>query len=745
MSDASQAFGQLHPGLQKWIVRQRWDTLRPTQEQAISPILAGDRDVIVAAATAGGKTEAAFLPILSRLAADRDSDESLGLALYIAPLKALINDQYRRLELMAEELEVQTVPWHGDITQLKKKRFLESPTGVLLITPESLEAILMRHGQKAQWLFAKLRYVVIDEMHAFIGDERGMQLQSLMHRIELAIGHRVPRIGLSATLGDMAMACDFLRPGHGQAVQTIVSSDDAGGLKLQIRGYRAVPPALSRKEAEAREAGGAEVPVEDLMDGDVLDIGQHLYYTLRGSNNLIFANSRKNVEMYADLLRRACERDKVPVEFFPHHGSLDKGLRSDVEDALKNQSRPMSAVCTSTLEMGIDIGAVASIAQIGAPYEVSSMRQRLGRSGRRGEPAVMRIYIRENGIDPRTLPPDRLRPELCQAVAMTQLLLDRWIEPPRAGALHLSTLIQQVLSVIVQHGGATAQSLWNVLGENAPFAIVGRQRFIKLLHRMGETKLLMQAADGLLLPGDIGEKLANHYSFYAAFSSPEEYVLGVSGKIIGRLPIDRPVAEGSLIIFAGRRWRVLRVDSEHKRIDLARATGGVPPTFGGSAGVIADEIRAEMFDLLNGAKPPIYLNKLARELFEEGQYHFRDLRLAARSILDEGNHTLLFPWSGDTASDTLAALMTHHGIEAHSEGICLHIPDSKPDEVINALRRIDKEPPPTPETLAAAILNKADQKHSEWLGEELLCEDWASRRLDIAAGKRLARQLTAQN
>lgn len=744
MSEASQAFDQLHPRIQRWVFRQRWTTLRPTQEQAIPVIVSGDNDVIVAAATAGGKTEAAFLPVLSRLLIDRDNGAPVGTVLYISPLKALINDQHRRLELMAQDLDVLTVPWHGDVPRTHKKRFLDKPSGVLLITPESLEAILMRHGQHIPHLFANLRYIVVDELHAFIGGARGMQLQSLMHRMELAIGRRVPRVGLSATLGDMPMAAAFLRPGHGDAVHMIIDSEDSGGLMLQIRGYRELPPALTPQGASERENAGKEVAVEESLAGDLLDVAGHIYANLRGQNNLIFANSRQNVEMYSDLLRRACERDRVPVEFFPHHGSLGKELRSDLEEALKNEGRPVSAVCTSTLEMGIDIGSVASVAQIGAPHEVASMRQRLGRSGRRGEAAVLRIYVREKTIDVNTPPQDRLHPQLFQAVAMTQLLLDRWIEPPRAGALHLSTLIQQTLSVIVQYGGATAQSLWNILGKNAPFAGVGQKRFIRLLKRMGETELLVQMSDGLLLPGAVGEKLVNHYSFYAAFATPEEYILSVRGRTIGRLPIDRPIAEGSLIIFGGRRWRVLNVDSEHKRIDLAHSTGGNPPRFGGTGGVIADRVRQEMFRLLNGAEPPKYLNRVAQELFEEAQYHFGSLKLAEWPLIRQSDYTLIFPWAGDIAMDTLAALMAHRGIEAHNESICLNVPDAKPEDVTEALRSIIAEESLTPESLASAVLNKEDEKYSEWLGEDLLCEDWASHRLDLAAGRALAQRLCNQ-
>lgn len=739
---ASQAFDALDPRIQKWIWRQGWDSLRSTQEQAIPALLAGEHDVIIAAATAGGKTEAAFLPILSRLLQDSGEGRCEGLALYVSPLKALINDQFQRLELMSEGLHIPVIPWHGDVNRTQKNRFLKSPHGVLLITPESLEAIFVNHGHRVPWLFERVEYTIVDELHAFIGVERGMQLQSLMHRLELAIGRRVSRVGLSATLGDMGIAAEFLRPGGGDKVETIISTEDSGALKLQIRGYRHVPPVVSPKQAQAMEGRGESVDIENVLQGDVLDIARHLFKTLRGSNNLIFANSRRNVETYADLLRRECERLRVPGEFFPHHGSLSKELREHVETGLKSGTQPVTAVCTSTLEMGIDIGAVASIAQIGPPHQVGSMRQRLGRSGRRGEAAVLRIYIQEDDIDDRTPCQDRLRPSLFQAVAMTELLLARWIEPPRLGALHLSTMVQQILSVIAQHGGATAQSLWNTLCENAPFGMVDLATFRALLKQMGQMKLVTQSEDHTLMHGELGERIVNHYGFYTAFTTPEEFSLAVEGKVIGALPIERPVGEGSYLIFAGRRWRVLRVDMEHKRIDLAHAGGGRAPSFGGTPGVVHDVVRAEMFDLYNGSDTPIYLDSQAKELFEEGRYHFRELDLVNSDFIEDGENTLIFPWSGDIAMDTLAVSLTYEGVTTEREGICLVAKGVDRADVRRKLQEMISKPEPSSYEIASKVQNKMTEKYDMFLGERLLNIDWSSKRLDTNAAMQLVQQLT---
>jgi ATP-dependent helicase Lhr and Lhr-like helicase len=234
-SSESASFRLLDERIQRWIWTAGWTELRDAQERAIPLILDGKDDVIIAASTASGKTEAAFLPILTRLATPSGSP---GLAIYVSPLKALINDQWRRLEGLAETLEIPVTPWHGDIGQQRKARFLKNPAGCLLITPESLEALLVRHGHGLAGLLIDLRYVVIDELHAFIGTERGKQLQSLLHRIEKAVGRPVCSIGLSATLGNMAGAAEFLRP-DGRCKVTLVSSEEAGQeLKVLIKGVQ---------------------------------------------------------------------------------------------------------------------------------------------------------------------------------------------------------------------------------------------------------------------------------------------------------------------------------------------------------------------------------------------------------------------------------------------------------------------------------------------------------------------------
>jgi ATP-dependent Lhr-like helicase len=720
----SSAFELLHEEVQRWIWIKKWAELRDLQEAAVAPILAGTTDVILSAATASGKTEAAFLPICSRIAEEPGGGVN---ALYVSPLKALINDQLRRLDDLCERLKIPVHRWHGDVSSDKKQRFLRDPAGILLITPESLEALFVNHGPHIGRLFLPLSYVVVDELHVFIGSERGKQLQSLLHRVEIALGRSVSRVALSATLGDMGIAADFLRPGRAGEVRQIASTSDGSTLKLIVRGYLTKPfdPSAIKNE---------EVDTEDAHL-----IAEHLFTTLRGSDNLIFANSRRDVELYTDMLARRSEQEKVPNEFFAHHGSLSKELREDVEARLRKESPgPVNVVCTSTLELGIDIGSVRSVAQIGAPVSVASIRQRLGRSGRRdGEAAVLRVYVREREVTAQTAPEDSLRVELVQTVAILSLLLQRWCEPPTDGALHLSTLIQQILSTIAQHGGVKALDVYRALCETGPFVSVPKPMFVSLLRRLGEKDLIMQSSDGALLLGVVGERIVNHFSFYTAFATPEEYRLVTGGKLLGTLPVQGALTERMYLLFAGRRWRIVAIDEERKVIDLVPAGGGRAPRFLGQAGTVHDVVRKEMYSIYTSFEVPSFLDARASELLLEARMNFDRLLLRERSLIPWGDGALFFPWAGDRVMNTIAVQMAERDVEVAKSGVALRFEGVPIERAARELQSLAERAAADPATLAASVRNKLKEKYDGLLSEELLSATYASSMLDTAGAARL--------
>ena len=720
-SSESSAFSLLDRRIQRWIWNEGWTNLRDVQELAIPALIHADHDVVISAATASGKTEAAFLPILSHLL--RDDDVS-GAVLYISPLKALINDQWDRLERLCGSLEIAVIPWHGDIPTSRKHRFLTKPRGVLLITPESLEALFVTRGTAMPSLTASVEYIVVDELHSFIGSERGKQLQSLLHRLELCAGRGIPRVALSATLGDMELAADFLRPGAAEKPLILNSKVAGQHLKIRLKGY---------EEDAAGELGSAKAIAVDL------------YKALRGSNNLVFPNRRSMVELYTDLLRRCCEANHVPNEFWAHHGNLSRELREETEEALKSGAHAATAICTSTLELGIDIGSVRSIAQIGPPPSVSSLRQRLGRSGRRaGEPALLRCYAIERTLEAEASLSDRLRESLVQTVAMIELLLAGWFEPPDGAGLHASTFVQQVLSEIAQHGGATASSLWVALIQDGPFHRINKEQFLAILREMGNRKLLMQDPTGLLLHGELGEKLVNHYDFYAAFASEDEFTLQHEGHTLGSLPITRPLAAEQRFIFGGRRWRIVSTDSEKKIISVVPDPGGVPPSFDNAAATTHDRVRQQMREVLRTEEVVSFLDEAANTFLAEARACYRRLNLDWNQSLVEEDSVLLLTWSGDKINDALALTLSAMGYPAWNEGLMVRVRKASVSEVREALQLIQRT---DTESLAAMDLNLATLLRQKWdwaLPYSVLRESFSSSHLDRGGALRVAGDLISQ-
>lgn len=716
----SNGFAQLSHAMQRWIWDQGWTALRDIQENAVAPILAR-KDVIISATTASGKTEAAFLPVLTAV----ESVAATELAvLCISPLKALINDQELRIRSMCERLETEVTPWHGDISTSRKAKLRRQPTGVLLITPESLEAMFVLRGSSIPGFSQHLQYVIVDELHAFIGNERGRQLQSLLNRIELATDRRIPRIGLSATIGDLSLAAEFLRPADATSVQLITSDAFYRPVRLQLRGY---------------EADLLDDPAEATRHDDPLV--RDLYDFHKGATNLVFANAKMRVERYTDALSRCCESEHRPNEFFAHHGNLSKELREDAETRLKS-GRPTTAIATSTLELGIDIGAVDAVAQIGVPPSVSSLKQRLGRSGRRGDtPSVMRIFIEEEPLLPDSALRTELRIDLVQAMATVELLIQRWIEPPSGNALHLSTLVQQMLSVIAEHGGISAARGFHLLCETGPFETVDRALFIEILRDLGKANLIEQMNDGTLVLGSVGERMVERFDFYAAFTTAAEWRLVTDGRTLGTLPISFPLIVGNFLIFGGRRWEIIEVNSDRWEVRLEPAGGGRAPKFGGEPLPVHDKLVEEMHRLYLDDTEPRYLDSNATRLLRQGRAGFERYQLRTRRAFETGNTTVLFPWRGDRVLNALLLQFRAHQIKVTRESIYLVLSQTPLVELQRILEQIATANVTDPMTFLPFVENLVLEKHHAHLAHERLMADFASSRLDLPGANAIAAEL----
>ncbi len=728
---ASVAFHLLDERIQRYLWSEQWESLRDVQEQAIPHIVTADRDVVIAAATAEGKTEAAFLPALTHLL----QRKTPGLIVYISPLKALINDQFGRLERLCEELDIPVHPWHGDVTASKKQRFLKRPHGVILITPESLEASLCNRGTSVASTFAATTFVIIDELHAFIGSERGKQLQSILHRIETVLKRDIPRIGLSATLGDMRLAAAYLR--SSREVTVIESASAQRHLQMIVKGYVDFP---NNRTTDSQTEEHDDSP-------SAASIAQHIFATMRGSNNLVFPNSRREVERYTHLLNGMCEDAKVVNEFWPHHGNLSREIRSDTEFALKQKERPATAICTSTLELGIDIGAVRSVAQIGSPPSVASLRQRLGRSGRRkGEPAILRGYQIEQALSDKPSLRAELRLGTFQSTAAISLLLENWFEPPSVAGMHMSTLIQQLLSAIAQFGGLRAADAFQLLcARDAPFATVSSKQFAELLRHLASEELLIQDASGLLLHGEVGDKAVNHYSFYAAFASDEEYRIVAGGKSLGSLPVSQMLTAGQRIVFGGRTWVVESVDDEHKVIAVSPARGGAPPLFTGGAGRVHTRVRQRMRELYEDDSSVTFLDATAKRFLDEGRATYQRLNLATDIFLEQGSHTVLATWLGDSGNEALACLLMRRKMKATPVelGVELSRENLAGADLLALLGDIAHTPLPDVDTLLSDVSNLQREKWDWALSPALLRASYASLNLDLQEAKDWLGSVTA--
>lgn len=405
----SDAFGRLHPAVQHHVVNSLgWRSLRPLQEQAIAPVLDG-RHALLGAPTAGGKTEAAVLPLLSRMVQERWSGLSV---LYVCPLRALLNNLYPRVEGYCELLGHRAAIWHGDVGDGERKRILADPPDVLLTTPESIEAMLMSKRVESERFFGGVQAVVVDEIHAFAGDDRGWHLLAVLARLDAIAGREIQRVGLTATVGNPDWLLDWLVcGGAGEREVVLVGAGAAGDLDLTA-------------DWVASEDNAARV-ISSLH---------------RGEKRLVFADSRSRVESLAAGLR--AEGTTV----FVSHSSLSRDDRRQAERAF-SETRDCVIVATSTLELGIDVGDLDRVIQIGAPRTVASLLQRMGRTGRRERTVRNCLFLATSEM------------ELLQALALIRLVLDGWVEPLLAPAEPVNLIAQQLLARVLAEG-RVGRSAW---------------------------------------------------------------------------------------------------------------------------------------------------------------------------------------------------------------------------------------------------------------------------------------------
>ncbi|MCF6284117.1 MAG: DEAD/DEAH box helicase [Candidatus Hydrogenedentes bacterium] len=647
----------------------KWTHLRPIQVDSIKVIRSTEKHLLISATTAAGKTEAAFLPMLS----DYLDEKTSGIhTLYVGPLKALINDQFRHLEQLCERSEIPVHRWHGDVTPSAKKKLVDKPSGILLITPESIESLFINRSGQLPKLFKNLRFVVIDELHGFIGNERGMHLRSLLARISSICRVDTRYAGLSATIGDLYIAKHWMCPDAPESVASVTTRSDGKEIRYQIKSFI--------KPASAVDLGSS---------GYESDLANEIVDKFANKTALIFTNSRSSAELYTDQTKRIAKGKGLKSQFEIHHGSLSKETREFTENALRSD-RPTIAFCTTTLEMGIDLGNIKEVGQIGTPWSVCSLAQRLGRSGRKdGEPSVMRLYLieREETQDKLVA---RLRPQLLQAIAMTELFLQKWCEPPLAGQLHLDALVQQTLSIIRERGGASATDLHSTLAKNGPFRSVNMKVYVQVLRSMGTAQLIEQTAAGLLVLGEQGERIVDSYEFYAVFETPEEFKVLHGSTIIGSIYVDVDAQPGNHIILAGRRWEIVDVEKKSKHISVRPSPAGMPPMFEPSElGDIHSRIHEAMRKVLRDESIPVYIDQNCKRLLKEARYAAKAAEIQEDNVIQVGTGIVLFTWAGNRVTRTLSHLLrTQFAHSCADDGFCIEIQNTKRNRLLEHLREL---------------------------------------------------------
>lgn len=626
-------FARYSPAIRRYIYDEGWQSLRAIQAAAGDAIFNSDANVLLSASTASGKTEAAFFPIITLL--QERPPLSVG-CLYVAPLKALINDQFVRLNAICRECGVDVWHWHGDVSQEQKKRLMRHPSGILQITPESLEAMLLRRHSQIPALFADLRFVVIDEIHSFLRGDRGGQTLCLLERLARLARVNPRRIGLSATIGDLDAVGRFLSAGTGRG--TVIPRIKAPGAKWRI--------SVAHFFNNGPQAD--DTPTPDAFDPGL----KYIYDNTRGHKCLVFSNSREECEAVCSTLRMYCEALHEPDRFLIHHGNLSTSYRESAEIEMKREDS-LSTVCTtSTLELGIDIGRLERAFQIDAPFTVSSFLQRMGRTGRRGAPSEMWFVVREDHAEQRALLPETVPWKMLQAIALIELYLkEKWVEPPRTGRLPYSLLYHQTMATLASGGEMTPAELAARVLTLSYFKNVSQDDYRVLLRHLLKIDHIATTERGGLIVGLKGERVVNNFKFYAVFQDNEEYKVRCESQELGTIVKPPPVRDK--IAIAGRVWVVEEVDRNRHVVYCHPVKGIVPAYFGDEPGDIHTKILEKMRSILaseaaEGEFP--YLLPHAVKRLEQARDAAARAGLGVDWLLPLGGRMYaLFPWLGSYA------------------------------------------------------------------------------------------------
>ena len=652
------AINLLSPQIVSFIRDKGWKALSPIQERAIERIINTENNYILCAMTASGKTEAAFLPTLSIV----DFSINGVKVLYISPLKALINDQMNRIEELCHELDIPVTKWHGDAKQGAKKQLIKEPKGIVMMTPESLEAMFQHHPDYIGHLFETLEFVIIDEIHCFLDTDRGTHLRSNLIRLKDYCSKPFRFIGLSATIGgDFASAKNFL----GCPENTIVVNDKTTRpMEVSIEYY-------PQQEKEEKK----KLP-EEMIEA--------ISTKIKGKKTLIFPNSRSRVEEISSRLK---EKKNSSTLILTHHSSISKEERESVEKTAKNSPENLAVCCTSTLELGIDIGDVDQIIQVGAPPGTASLAQRAGRSGRRNGTSEISLYSSE--------PFDLLR-----TLATYQLCLRNTIEAPDNNIMWYNVVLFQILSIVKEKKELSIDDIVLMIGNNAALSFATHDEILEIVNKLIDDGYL-ENLNGEIIIGTDGHKLIGRMDSYTIFETPHNYRVMLDKKCIGELDPNMVINQGATILLGGSTWEITGVEKDKFKVYVKPSTGGNKPMFLSDAPVVSKDVENEMKRILLSCDTFDNLNDASTQAILDIRNTFSNYKTIGNEkipyYVNETNLISFYPFYGTKIFNTLKLLF-----HAQTEGYKMTLNCSL-DEFIGRSKGIIEDVPNIVEKIEESI------------------------------------------
>ena len=601
-------FELLEPNIQNGIIKKLgWKSLTSVQEKTIPEIIEG-KNLIVLAPTAGGKTEAAFLPILSEVAKKELSPVSV---LYVSPIKALLNNQEERLRELSSFIYGDVFKWHGDVEKGDKTKFLKNKAQILMITPESLEVILMSKSSDKTELFSDLHYIVIDEIHSFAESERGVHLMALLERIQKYSNYDIQRIGLSATVGNPEELLNWLQGSSLRDKNVIYPGDEKKDKKIEIK-----------------FCADEEVRTEEIIK------------RIFSRKALIFSNSRKD----AELLKLRMEKEDV--DSYIHHSSINKFFREKTEESFKI-GNSNTIIATNTLELGIDIGALDIVLHLEMPSSVSSFLQKLGRTGRRQGRISHFVFL------PST------EENLVLSIAIVKLAIRKWVEDVYISNKAYDILFHQIITTSMAGYGADIDETFTILNKVYSFSGINYEKYMSLINFMVEDKILYQDKSRLFL-GDKGQQLfgkMNYMDLYSTFETPAEFSVNHKGRNIGTIEawFVKALGEKLNFILGGRCWETVKIDEKKFIVYVEPSQVADPPKWISGGKMLSFTLAQEYFSILNSNDDVLFLSNQEKDILEGFRTEQQSFGLQKNHILIEEKNTEFnfYTYFGDKLNYTL--------------------------------------------------------------------------------------------